>query len=198
MRRAPARLLRHFSIVLLLLASHQAHGQKVPYPCPSPYGFFTQYDFVSDRNYQYSFMFNIGMFFPSIVGPAVGSYTFPTMTSTNGEARLQNGRIAAHCTAQYVPTPPFAKPLLVLYVVDDGISGDLQVIYTPGGDGGCEIDTSQDPVDGSYDGACGGSDEGGSGGSSSGGGMTCNEFVAEISYDGGLTWTEFDRWWECS
>ena len=205
MSHALARLLRKASLALFLVVSASVPSRAQLYPCPLSYGFFTYYDFVSDRNFQYSSRFNIGDFSPTL-GPAVGVYRFPTMTSTNGEARLRNGRIAVHCTASYVTLPPQAQPQLVLTIFDDGAGGDLEVLYSDSGGGGCGVLADElvyePPAYGEDPSTCSGGGGGGgtpsTGGGGGGGSTTCTQFVEEISYDGGQTWTEIDSWWECT
>lgn len=53
-----------------------------------------------------------------------------------------------------------------------------------------------------YEESCGGGGGGDPGGSGSGTGsgddVICTEYVTEETYDGGQTWQEVDRWWECT
>ncbi len=203
MRNALARLLRQVSLALILVvATSLATRAQSPYPCPLSYGFFTNYDFISFRGDQYTFRFNIGNFRETL-GPTVGFYAFPIMTSTNGNARLRNAMIVAHCTAGYFPLPPYAEPQLVLFVKDDGARGDLEELYTAGGTGDCPRDVSEreDPVPGGEESYCSGggttTDDPGTGSGVSGGGTICTLMVMEVSFDDGRSWTEVEHWWEC-
>ena len=128
------------------------------------------------------------------------------MTSIDGNARLRNGRIAVHCVADYIILPPYSQPQLVLSIVDDGASGDLEVIYSPGGGAGCDDNSEladeylgNDLPTCAGGGGSGGGVPGTPGGTSGGGGgnITCTQYVMEISYDYGQTWTPVYSWWEC-
>jgi hypothetical protein len=44
----------------------------------------------------------------------------------------------------------------------------------------------------------GGNDPGSGTGGSSGGSIICTQYVEEVSYDDGRTWTEVDSWWTCT
>lgn len=96
------------------------------------------------------------------------------------------------------------------------IPGDVSGNFYPtagsggGGGGGCvdEIIDNPDDYGGGESPFCPGDGNGGGGGGSDPGNTgddgsgsdnaVCTQYLEDISYDGGRTWTEVDSWWECS